>query len=89
MPGEVFRDLLLFNVEQLRYVVVELKIGSFDPAYVGQLGTYVAVVDDRLRRADRHAHSGILLCKGATTPSSVTPFGLWNAGGGRWPVCER
>ncbi len=58
-------DLLLFNVEQLRYVVVELKIGRFDPAYVSQLGTYVAVVDDRLRRGDRHAPTvGILLCKG-------------------------
>ena len=62
---ELVLDLLLFNVEQLRYVVVELKIGRFDPAYVGQLGTYVAVVDARLRRRDRHAPTvGILLCKG-------------------------
>ncbi len=62
---ELVLDLLLFNVEQLRHVVVELKIGRFDPAYVGQLGTYVAVVDDRLRRGDRHAPTvGILLCKG-------------------------
>ncbi len=62
---ELVLDLLLFSVEQLRYVVIELKIGRFDPAYVGQLGTYVAVVDDRLRRPDRHAPTvGILLCKG-------------------------
>ncbi len=62
---ELVLDLLLFSVEQLRYVVVELKIGRFDPAYIGQLGTYVAVVDDRLRRSDRHAATvGILLCKG-------------------------
>jgi len=62
---ELVLDLLLFNVEQLRYVVVELKIGRFDPAYVGQHGTYVAVVDDRLCRRDRHAPTvGILLCKG-------------------------
>jgi len=62
---ELVLDLLLFNVEQLRYVVVELKIGRFDPGYVGQLGTYVAVVDDRLRRPGRHAPTvGILLCKG-------------------------
>ncbi len=62
---ELVLDLLLFSVEQLRYVVVELKIGWFDPGYVGQLGTYVAVVDDRLRRPDRHAPTGgILLCKG-------------------------
>ena len=32
-------ELLLFHVTQLRYVVVELKIGRFSPAYVGQLGT--------------------------------------------------
>ncbi len=62
---ELVLDLLLFNVEQLRYVVIELKIGRFDPAYVGQHGTYVAVVDDRLRRIDRHTPTvGILLCKG-------------------------
>ncbi len=61
---ELVLDLLLFNVEQLRYVVVELKIGRFDPAYVGQHGTYVAVVDDRLRRIDRRTPTvGILLCK--------------------------
>jgi len=57
-------DLLLFSLEQLRYVVIELEIGRFDPAYVGQLGTYVTVVDDRLRRSDRHAPTvGIMLCK--------------------------
>ena len=62
---ELVLDLLLFSVEQLRYVVIELRIGRFDPAYVGQLGTCVAVVDDRLRRPDRHAPTvGILLCKG-------------------------
>jgi len=62
---ELVLDLLLFHVEQLRYVVVELKIGRFDPAYVGQRGTYVAVVDDRLRRRDRRAPTvRILLCKG-------------------------
>ncbi len=60
---ELVLDLLLFHVEQLRYVVIELKIGRFESGYVGQLGTYVALVDDRLRRADRHAPTvGILLC---------------------------
>nr|WP_245861957.1 PDDEXK nuclease domain-containing protein [Georgenia soli] len=40
-------DLLLFHVTQLRYVVVELKIGRLSPAYVGQLLP-------RLRRTARH-----------------------------------
>ncbi len=64
--GEEFvLDLLLFHVEQLRYVVVELKVGDFTPAHLGQLGAYVAAVDGELRRPDRHAPTiGILLCTG-------------------------
>ena len=62
--GEEFIiDLLLFHVEQLRYVVVELKVGPSSPAHVGQLGAYVAAVDGELRRPDVHAPTvGILLC---------------------------
>jgi len=62
---ELVIDLLLFHVEQLRYLVVELKIGRFEPGYIGQLGTYVALVEDRLRRPDRHAPTiGLLLVAG-------------------------
>jgi len=81
---ELVLDLLLFNVEQLRYVLVELKVGRFDPTYVGQLGTYVAVVDDRLRRRDRHAPTvGSCCARAATTPWSATP---WPAPPLRWPL---
>jgi predicted nuclease of restriction endonuclease-like (RecB) superfamily len=60
---DFFADLVFFHVEQLRYVVVELKIGRFEPEYTGQLGFYVSLVDDRLRLQDRHAPTvGILLC---------------------------
>ena len=64
--GEEFViDLLLFHVEQLRYVVVELKVGPSTPAHLGQLGAYVAAVDGELRRPDIHAPTvGILLCTG-------------------------
>ena len=65
---EVVVDLLLFNVEQLRYVVVELKVGRLGAGDVGQLGTYVAVVDDLLRR-DLHAPTvGLLLVAGRSDP---------------------
>lgn len=30
-------DLLLFHVEQLRYVVIELKVSEFEPEHLGQL----------------------------------------------------
>jgi predicted nuclease of restriction endonuclease-like (RecB) superfamily len=60
---DFFADLVFFHVEQLRYMVVELKIGRFEPEYTGQLGFYVSLVDERLRLADRHAPTvGILLC---------------------------
>lgn len=64
--GEEFvLDLLLFHVEQLRYVVVELKVGPFAPAHLGQLGAYVAAVDGELRRPAIHAPTiGLLLCTG-------------------------
>ncbi|MFJ2521340.1 YhcG family protein [Cellulosimicrobium cellulans] len=71
-------DLLLFHVEQLRYIVVELKIGQFEPGYVGQLGTYVALVDDRLRKADRHSPTvGILLVAGRN--ESIVRYALAGA----------
>ncbi len=58
-------DLLFFHIPQARFVVVELKVGKFRPAYAGQLGTYVAIVDDQLRDPARHAPTvGLLLCTG-------------------------
>lgn len=60
---DFYIDLLFFHVTQLRYVVIELKSGRFTPRDAGQLGFYVALVDDRLRAADAHAETvGILLC---------------------------
>ena len=59
---DFFVDLLFFHVEQLRYVVVELKAGKFKPEYTGQLGFYVALVDDVLRRPAHAPTVGLLLC---------------------------
>ena len=67
---EFYVDLLFFHVTQLRYVVVELKVGKFEPAHIGQLGTYVAIVDDQYRRPEIHAPTvGILLCTGKSGPT--------------------
>ncbi len=74
--GEAFFvDLLLFHVHQLRYVVVELKIGRFKPDYAGQLGFYVAAVDDKIRDPSLHAPTvGILLC--ASRNDAVVRYAL-------------
>ena len=62
---DMYVDLLMFHTEQLRYIVIELKVKPFDPAYTGQLGTYVAIVDELFRNPEIHAPTvGILLCTG-------------------------
>ncbi len=62
---DFYIDLLFFNWAQSRFVVVELKTGTFAPQHAGQLGFYVAWVEDNLRRPAQHAETvGILLCGG-------------------------
>lgn len=59
---DFYVDLLFFHVEQLRYVVIELKTEPFDPRHTGQLGFYVALVDGQLRDSSKHLPTiGILL----------------------------
>lgn len=62
---DFYIDLLFFNWLQSRFVVVELKIGRFEPEYAGKLGFYVSWVDENLRIPERHSPTiGILLCAG-------------------------
>ncbi len=67
-------DLLFFHVEQLRYVVIELKAKKVDPRAVGQLSFYVALVEDRLRRPQHKPRSGMLLV--ADKNDSVVRYAL-------------
>ncbi|QPZ38404.1 PDDEXK nuclease domain-containing protein [Paramicrobacterium chengjingii] len=62
---DFYVDLLFFHVEQLRYIVIELKTSKFDPRDAGQLGFYVTLVDDKLRIPDKHEPTvGIMLVAG-------------------------
>lgn len=60
---ELFPDLLFLNRELSCMVVVELKKGAFKPAYIGQLQTYMKVLDDKVRKPHENPTIGILLCK--------------------------
>ena len=74
---ELVPDLLLFNIPQCRYVVVELKVGRFQPAFLGQLSAYVGLVDAELRDPTKHAPTiGVLLCTGKN--EAVVRFTLAN-----------
>lgn len=60
---EFFCDLLVYHLRLHRYVVVELKAKPFKADYLGQLGLYIAAVDDLLRQPGDDATVGLLLCR--------------------------
>lgn len=60
---EQFPDLLFFNRELNALVVIELKIGKFKPAYLGQLSNYMQTLDDKIRKPHENPTIGIVLCK--------------------------
>lgn len=58
-------DLLFYHCRLHRYVVFELKLGRFEPEYVGKLNFYVQLVDDKMRdHTLDQATLGILLVVG-------------------------
>ena len=62
---ELFPDLLFLNRELNCMIVVELKKGAFKPGYIGQLHTYMKVLDDKVHKPHESLTIGILLCKSA------------------------
>jgi predicted nuclease of restriction endonuclease-like (RecB) superfamily len=60
---EFFCDLLFYHLELRCYVVVELKAVKFNAAFLGQLGLYMAVVDDVLAKDGDKPTIGLLLCR--------------------------
>ena len=60
---EQFMDMLFYNIPLRCYVVVEVKVSDFEPADIGQLLTYVSVVDGIMRKKEDGQTIGLLICK--------------------------
>jgi predicted nuclease of restriction endonuclease-like (RecB) superfamily len=60
---EFFIDLLFYHLNLRAFVVIELKSTKFKPEHTGQLGFYLAAVDDLMRKEGDNQTIGILLCK--------------------------
>ena len=61
---ENFIDLLFYNLNLSCYIVIEVKIGTFTFADVGQLGGYVVACNHILRNEGRDNPTiGLLICK--------------------------
>ena len=60
---ESFIDLLLFPRRLRCLVAIELKIGEFQPEFVGKMQFYLRSLDQQVRQDDENPSIGIILCK--------------------------
>jgi len=63
---EYFIDLLLFHRRLRALVAIELKIGEFEPEFVGKMQFYLAALDAQARQEGENPSIGIILCKEKT-----------------------
>ncbi len=60
---DFYIDLLFYHLKLRCYVVIDLKMGNFQPEYAGKMGFYLAAVDDLLRHPEDRQSIGLILCK--------------------------
>ncbi len=60
---EFFIDLLLYHRRLRCLIAIDLKIGKFQPEYVGKMQFYLAALNDLARMPDENSSIGIILCK--------------------------
>ena len=60
-------DLLFYHRDLQCLVMFELKIGEFEPEFLGKLNFYLEALDRDVKRPHENPSIGILLCKGKDT----------------------
>lgn len=64
VSGKEYRlDLLFYHVQLHCYVIVDLKMGEFEPEFSGKMNFYIAAVDDLLKTDRDEPTIGLILCK--------------------------
>ena len=59
---EYFVDLLFFNRKIKSLIAIDLKIGAFEPEFVGKMNHYLGLLDDQVKMSDENPSIGIILC---------------------------
>ena len=60
---DFYLDLVFYHLKLRCFIVIDLKMGNFEPAFTGQMGFYISAVDSLLRHPDDQPTVGIILCK--------------------------
>ena len=82
--NEIYKiDLLLYHTKIHCYVVIEVKVGKFQPKDYGQLVFYVNAIDELEKTKEDNPTTGLLLCTDAnrhvvhtTLKNSSIPVGI-------------
>ena len=56
-------DMFLFNINDNRYVVLELKVTELKKEHIGQISVYMNYIDNNLKKMDQNPTMGIIICK--------------------------
>ena len=75
---EYFIDLLLFHRRLRSLVAIELKVGEFQPEFVGKMQFYLTALDRQVREESEKPSIGIILCKEKNR--TVVEYALHDAG---------
>lgn len=67
-------DLLLFHRGLNCLIAIELKVGRFEPEYLGKLAFYLEALDRDVRKPHEHPAIGVLLC--ASKDDEVVEYSL-------------
>ena len=67
-------DLLFFHRGLNCLVAIELKVGRFEPEYLGKLGFYLEALDREAKKPHEHPAIGVLLC--ASKDAEVVEYAL-------------
>ena len=59
---EYYVDLLFFNRKIKSLIAIDLKIGAFEPEYIGKMNHYLGLLDDQMKMPDENPSIGIVLC---------------------------
>ncbi len=56
-------DLLFYHLKMHCYVVIDLKMGEFEPEHAGKMNYYLSAVDDLLKSETDNPSIGLILCR--------------------------
>jgi len=55
-------DLVFFNRKIKSLIAIDLKIGAFEPEFIGKMNHYLGLLDDQVKMPEESPSIGIILC---------------------------